>query len=239
MEAAQGMTLKGAARTAGITLLLMAALSIFANFFVMQGLVVAGDASATASNLAANETLYRLGSVVWPIVAVLDLVVALAFYVLFRPVNQPLSLLAGWFRLAYTAAWVAVMGNLLTAVQLVGGGGHLEALSTEQLNTQAMLSIETFQNGWLIALVLFGVHLGVLGYLAYRSGYVPKILGVLLVFAAVGYVLDTILKVLVPEFAATVAPVVMVPEFIGEMVFAVWLVIRAGRMPDAASASVA
>jgi len=220
-----------AARVAGIGLLAMAALSIFAQFFVSESLIVSGNAAATAENVAGNESLFRLGAAAWPVVAVLDVVVALALYVVFRPVNRSLSLLSGWLRLAYTAIFAAGTFNLLTALRLFDGAGYLTTVPAGQRDAQALLALDSFQNGWMMGFVLFGAHLGILGYLAYRSGYVPKVLGALLLLAGASYLLDSILTILVTGYEGPVAVAVAVPEFIGEMALAVWLVIKGARVP--------
>ena len=224
------LSTRSAARIAGVSLLAMAAIAVLGTVGT-QNPIVAGDAARTASNIMAGEFLFRAGVVGWLVVAILDVIVALALYVVLRQVNRSLSMLAAWFRLVYAAIFVASVVNLLQAVQLLSDAAYT-TLGANQVNAQAMLALDAFKNGWALGLVLFGVSLGLLGYLVYVSGYIPKLLGVLLLIAAVGYVVANLGKVLLPEYGGTLDTVVAVPAAIGELAFAVWLLARAGRLPD-------
>ncbi len=195
-----------------------------------QSPIVAGDAARTASNIMGGEVLFRAGVGGWLVVAILDVVVALALYVVLRPVNRSLSMLAAWFRLVYAAIFVASIANLLLAVQLLSDASYT-TLGTAQLNAQALLAVAAFKNGWALGLVLFGVSLGLLGYLVYVSGYIPKILGVLLLIAAAGYIVANLGKIMFPALGGTMDAVAAGPAALGELAFAVWLLARAGRLP--------
>jgi hypothetical protein len=196
-----------------------------------QSPIVAGDPARTASNIMGAEFLFRAGVVGWLVVAILDVIVALALYVVLRPVNRSLSMLAAWFRLVYAAIFVASVANLLVSVQLLSDAAYT-ALGASQINAQAMIALDAFKNGWALGLVLFGVSLGLLGYLVYVSGYIPKLLGALLLIAAAGYMVANLGKIMVPALGGTMDTVVAVPAAIGELALAVWLLARAARLPD-------
>jgi hypothetical protein len=122
-----------AAIVAGLGLLLMMVLAIFANFVVLEGLVVPGDATATARNIAANEPQFRAGIACLASVAVLDVVVAWALYVFLIQVNKNLSLLTAWFRLAYATILVVALGSLLeTCTQKVGPSACVKKLTSSR-----------------------------------------------------------------------------------------------------------
>lgn len=110
------ISLRKAAIVAGLGLLIMTILAIFANFFVLQSLIVPGDAATTANNIMANELLFRLGICSFIIVAILDVVVAWALYVLLKPVNKSLSLLSAWFRLVYAAILGIALVNFFSVI---------------------------------------------------------------------------------------------------------------------------
>lgn len=216
-----GISLRAAALVAGIGLLLMAVPAAIANFFIVEGLVVPGDAAATADNILANEQLFRLGILSFLVVIVLDIVVAWAFYVLFEPVNRSLSLLTAWFRLAYGVMFAAALFFLIAALNLLTGSG-MEGLGTGQLQAQALLSVNAFSDGWSASYVFFGLHLILLGYLAFKSGYVPKVLGILVVVAGLGYLFDAVAGVLMPDIGFSVGMI----TFFGELLLALWLVYK-------------
>lgn len=219
------MSPRGASLVAGFGLLAMSLLAPFAYFFAYQGIVVQGDAAKTVSNIMANELLFRIAICGFVVVALLDVLVAWALYVLLKPVNESLSLLAAWFRVAYAAILGIALFNLLSVLPLFSGAGYLVVFSTDQLHAQAMLLLNAFNDGWLIGLVFFGFHLLVLGYLVYKSGYIPKILGVLLMLAPVGYLADSFGKFLVPNYDANIAMF----TFIGEALFMLWLLFKGAR----------
>ena len=176
-----------AALVAGAGLMLMSAFAAFGNLLVVEGLVTPGNAAKTAGDIMESDGLFRLGVASLYLVVVLDVVVALALLRVFSPVNRDLSRLAAWFRLAYAAVFMVALSQLAGIPSLLGGTGYPAVFTPEQLQGQALLKIDTFNDIWFAGLILFGVHLLILGYLAFKSGYVPKALGVLLVIAGVGY----------------------------------------------------
>jgi hypothetical protein len=227
------VSLRQAAKIAGFGLLIMTLPAIFTNFFVLQGLVVPGDAAQTATNIMANELLFRLGIGGFVIVIILDVVVAWGLYVFLKPVNRSVSLLAAWFRLLYAAVFGFVLLYLVIPVRLLSGADYLTALGTDQLNAQALLSLNTFTDGWAIGYAcFFGLHLFFLGYLVLKSDYIPRILGVLLIISSLAYLIDNGARLVFPnyeDYQAVASMVVFLPAFIGEFTFMLWLLFRGGR----------
>jgi hypothetical protein len=209
------VSMRTAAIVAGLGLLLMAILAPIVEFNVFQSLVVQGDAKTTADNILASVGTFRIGIVSFLIVAILDIVVAWALYIFLKPVNQSLSLLAAWFRVVYSAILVVALVNLLGVLQLLTGAGY----SGLETAPQVMLSLGAFRSGWDAGLVIFGLHLVVLGFLAFKSGYIPKWLGILLVIAGLGYMVDSLGKFLLPGYDVTIS----LYTFIGEPLFMLWL----------------
>jgi len=223
------ISLRQAAIIAGAGLLLMTILAPFAEFSVRQGLMVPGDAATTAENIMANELLFRIAICVYLIVAILDVVVAWALYVFLKPVNKSLSLLAAWFRVVYAGILAVVLVNFVMALQLLSGADYLAAFETDQLHAQALLFLNAFTDGWNIGLAIFGLHLLILGYLIFKlSGYMPKIVGVLVMIAGLGYLIDSFGKLFSPNYDANIAMF----TFIGEVLLLFWLFIKGARMPN-------
>lgn len=205
------------ALTAGIALLFLAVLAPFAYFFVLQGLVEPADAAATVDNITASEGLFRIGIAAWLVVIALDVVVAWALYVLLRPVNEPLAVLVAWLRLVYTAIFAIAVANLFDVAQVLGG--QRAALGSEQLQAQVISSIASFENGWDIALAIFGLHLLGLGALLFGPTVFSKVLGALVIVAGAGYLIDSLGEILVPGYAVSLA----VFTFVGEVLLIGWL----------------
>jgi hypothetical protein len=216
------ISIRKSAIVAGLGLLLMAILAPIANFGVFETLIVPGEATTTANNIMASPGLFRTGIFVFLIVAILDVVVAWALYILLKPVNKSLSLLAAWFRVVYAAIFAISLSNLLIVLQLLNGDGFLKAFETNQLYAQVMLFLNAFTDGWDLGLVIFGLHLLFLGYLVFKSGYIPKILGILVIVAGLGYLIDNLGKLLSPNYNVTIAMF----TFIGEVLLIFWLLWR-------------
>ena len=229
--ATQDRSIRQASLIAGVGLLLMSALAV-GHFVGIQGLVTQGDAAATATDIMASEGMFRFGIASWMLIVVLDVVVAWALFRVFSPVSTGISRLAAWFRLVYAGVLLVAVSELVAALRLLGGDGYLDAFSTDQLQAQALLRIENFTGIWDAGLLLFGVHLIAIAYLAYRSGYVPKWLGVLLAIAGVGYIFDASAVVLLSEGLSFRVGAF---TFIGEFLLAVWLVVWGRRLSLAGS----
>jgi Domain of unknown function (DUF4386) len=221
-----------AARIAGYGYLAIFVLAIFANFFVRERLIEPDDAAATASNIIGSEALFRLGLVGFLVVFVLDLVIAWALYVLFRHQSRDISLLTAWFRLVYTSLLGVALLFLFLVLQVVSGADYLTAFQAAQLDAQVTLFLEGFDAAWLIGLVCFGIHLALLGSLVLTSGDIPKILGVLLILAGAGYVIDTLANALLAnygDYETAFMLIVALPSVIGEFAFTIWLLLRGGK----------
>lgn len=204
---------------AGIGLLAMAVIAGLSNFGVLNNLTIPGDPAATAANLVNSAALFRLGAAGLVVVAILDVAVAWGLYILLRNVNPSLSLLGAWFRVAYAAIFVMAINSLFSA---------LRAAPVDP--AQSAFFLETYQYAWQTGLILFGIHLGVVGFLAWRSPYISWIFGVLLVVSGVGYAVDGFGTLLDPTYSLALSTF----TFIGEVAFIFWLLIRGSRLPDGA-----
>lgn len=220
------ITLNRAALISGLGLLAMTIFAIFAEFFVFQNLVVNGDPSATSKNISANEMQFRFGIISFLIVIVCDVLVAWSLYIFLKPVNKNLSLLAGWFRLVYAVIFAISLFNLVAVPGLLTSTDYLKAFGTEQLNAQVMFSLNAFRDGWNIGFIFFGVHLILLGYLVFKSGYVPSLFGILLMIAGIGYLADSIGKLLVHNFDLSLN----IFTAWGELLFMFWLLIKGAKI---------
>lgn len=206
-----------AALMAGVGLLVMAIIGAAANFGVIANLSVPGDPGATAANLIASAGALRLAATGLVVVAILDVVVAWGIYIVLRSVNPGLSLLAAWFRVAYAAAFAAAIGGLFAA---------LRAAPIDP--TQAAFHLQGYTETWQLALTLFGVHLGLIGFLAWKADFVHWIFGALLILNGAGYLVDGLGTLLSPSYALGLAGF----TFVGEVLFMVWLLARGIRLPD-------
>jgi hypothetical protein len=210
-ENAPGFTnvsLRTAAIIAGIGLLLMAILSPIAYLNTFQSLVKFDDPALTAQNILNSIGAFRTAILLLFAVALLDVLVAWALYIVLMPVNKNLSALAAWLRVIYSGIFIFAISKLYLALQVITAD-----------DTQAMTFLKAFQSIWDKGLILFGFHLLVLGYLSFKSGYVPKWLGFFLLLAALGYIIDGFGKTLSPTYNLSIAQF----TFIGEVLLIFWL----------------
>ncbi|MFC4224767.1 DUF4386 domain-containing protein [Lysinibacter cavernae] len=199
---------------AGLALLLMAVLAAFGNLIAIDPLIVPDEAAATAENFLASNGLLWAGIGALTVVAALDVIVAITLLPLLSLVNRRLAVIATVLRILYAALFLVAIAQLVVA-----------ALNTQ--TPQATLAVtELFTMIWQAALVLFGVHLLLVGYLAVRSPMLWTILGVLLVVAGLGYVIDGVGNVAIAGYSGNIAQF----AFVGEVVLIVWLLARGTRL---------
>ena len=211
------------ARVAGVLYLLIFFIGPFAFFMGRVGIVVPGDPTATVENLIASPSLFRLGIAAETIIVLVEIVVSAILYVLFRPVSKPLALAAAFAR--FTQSLLQAV-NLITAVPallILGGVSYLAVFNPDQMN--ALVQLFADANAFMIIIwgLIFGFHLLLLGYLVYRSGFMPKILGILLIVGSVGYLAQSYGHILAPQYDGILSTIVIVLSIPGELAFTIYL----------------
>ncbi len=214
------------ARVAGLIWLIIAIMAPFAEFYVRQGLTVPGNVAATAANIVASASLFRAGFASDLVVFVIEVALAAVLYVLFRPVSRTLALLMAFARLAMATILGLNMLNMFTALQLLTGAEYTAAFSEGQRHALAFVFLNAHTSGYALGMVFFGLHLAVLGYLVYRSGFLPRILGIVMVGSALGYLANSFTVFLAPDYTATLAVVVILAAILGELPLALWLLAK-------------
>src|SRR5579863_7117275 len=227
----EGLTLRQAALIAGFGYLLGPV--TYTEFSIYPKLVIPGNIEQTVQNLATHRTLFGVAILCYLIEFIEDVVIAWALYVLLVPVNRALSRLTAWFRLVYTAIALFGLLKLVTVFNLVNTPDYLTAFGTQGLNAQIKLLLGTFRDDWSIGLVLFGIHLALLGYLIYRSGYIPKLLGVLLAIDGLGWVIDSLQPYLYPKVNLKF----IFLTYFGEIFLMLWLLIRGWKIREPVTTS--
>lgn len=221
-----------AARIAGFGYAAVFVLALFANFAVRMRLVVPDDAATTVQNIVASEGMFRLGLAAFLAIFVLDVAIAWALYVLFRPAGRQRSLLAAWFRLTYTVFLGAALVFMWAALQLATNPTYLDAYEPGSRSAGVLLALDAFDYTWLVGLAAFGFHLILVGRLILTSRMAPRLLGVVLAVAGAAYVVDTLARTLLAsyaDYADLFLAMVAVPSVLGELAFTIWLLTRAGR----------
>jgi hypothetical protein len=219
------------ARIGGLLYLFIFLAAPFGEFFIRDRLIVHGNAAATAQNIMGSETLFRVGIAGEMLTCVCDVVLALILYVLLRPVSRNLALLAAFMRLTFVGIYSVAKLFELLAVAVLGSADYLKAFDAGQLQALSYLSLRLHGEGYDISLIFFGWSCLVLGYLIFRSNYLPKALGVLLAAGGLGYQIGTFTDIVAPVFAANLYPWVLLPAFVGELSLCLWLIVKGVDVP--------
>ena len=241
MDSVTGASPRQLARMAGVLYLINILGGAFAIGIVPAMLVVSGDAAATAHNIQAHELLYRFSLVAHLVVTVTNVPLAVIFYELFRVVNRRLALLDACFILVATAIEAAGLVNQFAPLVLLGSGPYASAVPTAQLEVLAYLPSALSGIGYSIAQVFFTFDLITIGYLVLRSGFVPRLIGVLLAIAGLAYLIYSLANLLAPGFAGNLVPWIQLPSLLGEGSLCLWLLIvnlNAQRWNERANAAI-
>ena len=207
------------ARITGVVYLFYFLTAVLGVFF-MGGIVVDGDAAATATNLLAHESLFRLGLATGLVATAGYIALTALFYGLFKPVNRSLSLLAAFFSLVGCAILAFASLFQIAPLVVLGGSPYLSVFKVEQLRALALMFLELNTQAGNICVVFFGVYCLLIGYLIFRSTFLPRILGVLMALAGLGW-----LTFLSPPLANHLSPYNLVLGFLAELSLMLWLLV--------------
>lgn len=221
-------SLNNLARIAGVLYLIIIVCGMYAGFARMELLVV-GDATATAANIATSQGTLRSAILADLAMIISDVAIGLVFYFLLKPVNQTLALLAAFFRLAQATALGLNLLVLFLALQFASGAEYLTAFTPDQLDASATLMFSIHGTGYQLALVFFVFSLLIQGYLLFRSGYFPKWLGVIVILASLAYLIDSAAAFSLSNYAdyADMFQMMVIGVALPvELILAFWLLIR-------------
>jgi hypothetical protein len=210
-------------RIGGILYLSIIIAGVFGQLLVRNKLLVYGDPTTTANNIMHADFLWRMGIAGDLIMHILDLPVMIVLYYLLRPVNKKLALLNLSFNLIQTAVLAVNKLNLLAALFFLGGAEYLKSFSHDQLNTLSYLSIKLHDFGFAVGLIFFAFVCLIEGYLIFKSGYLPKALGIMMAIAGLCYVTNSFALILAPQFSNIA---LLLPCFVAELSLSLWFIFK-------------
>jgi len=213
-------------RLGGVMYLFIIIGGIFSELFVRGKLVVSGDAVATSNNIIHSFSLWRVGIGADLLMHVLDIPVMLIIYLLLRRVNKNLALLVLLFNIVQTAVLAADILNLVAAMLPLENAAYLKAVDPNVWMAQAYLSIKLHNYGFGIGLIFFGFVCILEGYLIFKSRFFPKWIGILMQIAGACYLINSLSLLLAPGIADIIFPAILVPCFIAELSFSLWMTIK-------------
>lgn len=210
------------ARMAGVLYLVITVFAVIAHFYIPSTLIVADDTATTVANITASEDLFRMGGIGGELVVLLsEVVLTIVLYVLFKPVNRTLSLLAAVSRLMMTAVHGVNLLNYAFVLFIINGTGF----DVTQSNALVTMFLDAHHYGFTLGIAFLVLHVFALGVLIYQSGYFPRVLGVLFLIAGVGYLLDTIGLLFIGGYTTTPDLIAMAIA-VAEIAFPLWLLVK-------------
>jgi len=214
-------------RITGLLYLIVIFCAGFAQGVARESVFVAGDAIATANNILANSILFKWGLVTDLIAFSTDIAISILLYMLLKSVNKPLALMMACFRLiAHPGIATVNLLNHAAALNVLESGGLASQFSQVQLSEWALFFMEAHHLGYLLAGVAFGIHCFLLGYLLMKSNHFPTILGILMIGASFGYLIESFGFILIPEYKVIFGWIVGVSAALGEVTFAIWILVK-------------
>jgi len=216
------MNVQRYAKAVGLLFLISMVAGGFGEAYVPSKIIVANDAAATVANLRNLDFLYRLGFAAFLVESLADVTLALILYELLKPVNKQLSLLAAFFGLMAPATF-ACAELFYFAPSLIMRVGPMSSFSTDQLDALILLSLRFYGFAGMILTAYYGVAWVIRGFLMFRSGYLPKFLGVLMGVGGAGFITRNFLLIFAPAYAS---PLLLALMFPGGLLLMVWLLVK-------------
>ena len=224
-----------AAKIAGLSYLLTIAIVVFANYALLNPLIVPGNAAETARNIVTHETQFRIVAVCFLIYSAGVVVLLTALYLILRPVNRGLALVAALFRLVFALLWLLTTLNLLNALRLLGSASYLQVFEANRLQALARLHIAAGFDDYYVGLPFFGLAATVCAYLWLKSNYIPKGLAAFGVISSAWCVICAFVFLIFPYFNKIVNDYWFdSPMALFETALSVWLLFKGLRPPGIA-----
>lgn len=228
---------RGAARIAGCALLLIILSGVVGTLIGRDHMDVSGDAVATARNILAHPTRFRIGTAFEIVMFNSDVVLAVALYVLLKPVNPALALLGAFWRLGNAIVLGVSVALSLAALDLLGGAHYLKVFNADQLQAQAKFFLDMHETGSLVGLVFFSLGAAVHSYLLIKSAYISRLLSGLYLFGAVWLLLCCFGFIIAPNSMTVFNTAFIVPDFVAELLVALWLTCKGAKVPQPVDAT--
>ncbi|WP_310556675.1 DUF4386 domain-containing protein [Flavobacterium sp.] len=221
---------KKTARIAGLLYLGVVITGIFSLMYVPKTLIVWDNATTTFNNITSNQTLYRLGIVSGLLCYTFFLFLPIVLYKLFKPVNDNYAKLMVLLAVISVPIYFINVQNEFTILSLVSSANYLNGFSTEQIKSMTMLYLDQYENGMRMVHIFSGLWLFPFGYLVFKSGFLPKILGIVLMLGCFGYLINFTGNTLISNYSEMgIASYIQLPASFGEIGICLWLLIMGAK----------
>ena len=222
-EDRNGLIVSRYARIAGVAMLLSIVFGLLGEMILPDRIVVARDPAATAANILGNPMLFRLTFAAYLVEALCDIALCVFFYILLEPVDKRLALLSAFFGIASMVMYAVGQSSFFASYLVLGDSPGMTSFSTDQRNALAYLALRIAGTiGWLF-LCLYGIASMIRGYLIARSGYLPKLLGILFIIGGACFFLRSATYLLAPKYSS---PILLLPMALAGIPTMLWLLFR-------------
>ena len=219
-------SLRKAAFIAGFAVLIMALTVPLVEFYIFPTLIDYKSGEQTTNNIVSHLALFSTAIFIHFTTVICDVVAAWALYIFLKPVNKNLALLTAWLRIVNAAFTITALFNLIQVLTLIKAKDNFTFIQSNQVYDYVLFYLKAFNLQWRFMLVFFGIYMNLLGYLVLKSEYIPKIIGLLLIVAGLGYVIDDLKYFFYPTFDTGFLWL----TYFGELVFMFWLIINGSRI---------
>jgi len=222
-----------AAKIAGFSLLFSMVIVVFANYVLLNPLIIPRNATETARNIMAHETQFRVAVICFLIYSASVVVLLAALYVILKPINQGLALVGALFRLVFAMLWLLSTLNMLGALRLLGSTSYLQVFGADRLQVLARLSVAATFDDYYVGLPFFGLAATVCAWLWLKSGYIPRALAVFGLISSAWCVICAFVFLIFPHFNKIVNDYIFdSPMAIFELVLSFWLLFKGLKPRD-------
>jgi hypothetical protein len=215
-------------RVAGVAMLLSIIFGALGEAYLPGRIIVSGDAAATAANIVAHPTLFRLTFASYLVEGVCDVLLTVVFYILLKPVDRNVALISAFFGIVSMVTFAVAESAFFASSLIVRDAGGMGLFTAEQRNALAYLSLRISTMIAALFLIFYGTATLLRGWLMARSGYIPKWIGVLMMIGGAGFILRTTTYILAPSLSS---PILLVPMALGGIPLTLWLLIKGIRQP--------
>jgi hypothetical protein len=216
-------TLQHYAKAAGVAMLLSIVFGGLGEAYLPGRIIVSGNAAATAANILAHPTLFRLSFAAYLVEGICDVALCVFFYILLRPVDRNLALLSAFFGIVSMVTYAVAQSSYFAASLVLKDSAGMSAFTVEQRNALALFSLRLYATITSLFFCIYGIATMLRGYLIARSGYLPKTLGVILMVAGAGFFLRTATMLLAPSLASDL---LLIPTAVAGILLTLWLLVR-------------
>jgi hypothetical protein len=220
-------TLRSYSKVAGVAMLLSIVFGVIGELYLPGKIIVGGDAAATARNIIDHPQLFRINFAAYLVEGVCDVLLCVVWYILLKPVDRNLALISAFFGIVSMVTFAVAQGVFFSSALVLRDTGGITAFTMEQRQAMALLGPRIATAIAALFLIMYGIATTIRGYLIAKSGYLPRILGILFAIGGIGFILRTTTYLLAPSISS---PIMLMPMALGGIPLMLWMLFKGVRL---------